>query len=195
MLVEMSDPDPASHILKDIEPGAPGDQWRWTGRQPTVKILAATTQNLKLIVDFTLWPVAFQQTGPVALSFLVNDRVLDKIRYTTPGEFAAFVTPNSAALRDRYYALVTATLTAHPPAEGAPKFDAAFRAKFDADPTFAERSRRLNRPPSQIADDMEDAEGKDGDADDHDHQLHDLAREVATHRVQAATAAPAARLR
>ncbi len=55
------------------------------------------------------------------------------LRYTTPGEFAAFVTPNSAAVRDRYYAMVVAALKAHPPAEGLPKFDAAFRAKFDAE--------------------------------------------------------------
>lgn len=86
MLVEMSGPEAAWHIVKDINPGAPGDQWRWTGRQPTVKILAVTTENLKLIVDFTLWPVAFQQTGPVELSFQVNDRLLDKIQYTSPGE-------------------------------------------------------------------------------------------------------------
>ena len=55
------------------------------------------------------------------------------LRYTTPGEFAAFATPNSAALRDRYYAAVVAALKAHPPAEGLPTFDAAFRAQFDAD--------------------------------------------------------------
>ncbi|HEY2481273.1 MAG TPA: metallophosphoesterase [Caulobacteraceae bacterium] len=55
------------------------------------------------------------------------------LRYTTPGEFAAFVTPDSAKLRDRYYALVMATLKAHPPQGGAPKFDAAFRAKFDSE--------------------------------------------------------------
>jgi Calcineurin-like phosphoesterase len=55
------------------------------------------------------------------------------LRYTTPGEFAAFVTPNSAAIRDRYYAAVVAALKAHPPADGLPKFDDAFRAKFDAE--------------------------------------------------------------
>jgi len=55
------------------------------------------------------------------------------LRYTTPGEFAAFATPNSAAVRDRYYALVVATLKAHPPPEGLPKFDAAFRAQVDAE--------------------------------------------------------------
>ncbi len=86
MVVDMSGSDVAWHIVKDIEPGAPADQWRWTRKQPTVKILVVTTENLKLMVDFTLWPVAFQQTGPVELSFLVNGRLLDKIRYTTPGE-------------------------------------------------------------------------------------------------------------
>jgi hypothetical protein len=55
------------------------------------------------------------------------------LRYTTPGEFAAFVTPASAAVRDRYYAMVVAALKAHPPASGPQKFDAAFRAEFDAE--------------------------------------------------------------
>lgn len=86
MMVEMSNPDASWHIVQDIEPGAPGDQWRWTDQHPALKILAVTTQNLKLSVDFTLWDVAFRQTGPVELSFLVNDRMLDKIRYTAPGQ-------------------------------------------------------------------------------------------------------------
>jgi hypothetical protein len=55
------------------------------------------------------------------------------LRYTTPGEFAAFVTPASAAVRERYYAAVVAALKAHPPASGPQKFDAAFRAEFDAE--------------------------------------------------------------
>lgn len=85
MLLEMSSPDLAWHIVKDLEPGAVGDQWRWTDQQPTFKILAVTINDLKLSADFTLWPVAFEQTGPVELSFRVNDRPLDKIRYTSPG--------------------------------------------------------------------------------------------------------------
>jgi hypothetical protein len=56
------------------------------------------------------------------------------LRYTTSGEFAAFVTASSAQLRDRYYAAVVADLKAHQP-QGAPPpvFDAAFRAQFDAE--------------------------------------------------------------
>jgi hypothetical protein len=55
------------------------------------------------------------------------------LRYTTPGEFAAFAAPNSAAVRDAYYAAVVAFLKAHPPAGGVPVFDAAYRAQFDAE--------------------------------------------------------------
>ena len=85
MMVDMSNSEASSHIVKDIDPGALGDLWRWTRQNPTLKILASTTEKLKFSIDFTLWPVAFQQTGPVELSFMVNDRLLDKVRYTTPG--------------------------------------------------------------------------------------------------------------
>jgi hypothetical protein len=85
MLVEMSSPDASRHIVKDVENGAPGDLWRWTNQQPTLKILAQTTDKLKLSVDFALWAEAFKQTGPVELSFFVNGHLLDKIRYTSPG--------------------------------------------------------------------------------------------------------------
>ncbi|HEV8040414.1 MAG TPA: hypothetical protein VGP62_16215 [Bryobacteraceae bacterium] len=86
MFVEMSSPDAAWHFVKDIEPGVPGDQWHWTKQNPTLRILAVTTQNLKFSVDLSLWDVAFRQTGPVEITFLVNGRTLDKIRYTSPGE-------------------------------------------------------------------------------------------------------------
>jgi hypothetical protein len=55
------------------------------------------------------------------------------LRYTTPGEFAAFATPNSAAIRDRYYAMVVAALKAHPQPGAPATFDAAFRAQFDTE--------------------------------------------------------------
>src|SRR5579872_2166288 len=54
------------------------------------------------------------------------------LRYTTPGEFAAFATPGSAAVRDAYYAALVEALKEHPPPGGLPKFDAAYRAQFDA---------------------------------------------------------------
>jgi hypothetical protein len=86
MLVELSSPDADAHFVKDIYPGSSSDQWRWTNQNPSLRILAVTTQGLKLTADFALWDQAFKQTGPVEITFLVNGRPLDKIRYTSPGQ-------------------------------------------------------------------------------------------------------------
>ena len=85
MMLEMSDPDAPSHFVKDIYTSADPVQWYWTRQEPTLKILAVQTEGLKLEVDFSLWDVAFQKTGPVELSFAVNGRLLDKVRYDSPG--------------------------------------------------------------------------------------------------------------
>ncbi|HZZ35577.1 MAG TPA: metallophosphoesterase [Caulobacteraceae bacterium] len=55
------------------------------------------------------------------------------LRYTTPGEFAAFADRKSPRRRDAYYTAVVAALKAHPPAAGLPVFDEVYRARFDAD--------------------------------------------------------------
>ena len=85
MMIEMSDPDAQSHFVKDIYTSSEPVQWYWTRQQPTVRILAVQTSGLRLVVDFSLWDVAFKQTGPVGLSFFVNGRLLDKVRSDSPG--------------------------------------------------------------------------------------------------------------
>ncbi len=95
MMVEMSDPDAALHIVKDIY-GQSDPSWRWTAQNPTVKLLVLSTEHLRLHSDFAIWDTGFKSTGPLEISFLVNGRVLDKIRYTTPGvkQFDAPVPPD-----------------------------------------------------------------------------------------------------
>jgi Calcineurin-like phosphoesterase len=55
------------------------------------------------------------------------------LRYVTPAEFAAFADAKSLARRDAYYKTLVAALKAKPPPAGLPVFDAAYRAKFDAE--------------------------------------------------------------
>jgi hypothetical protein len=59
--------------------------WRWTSQNPTVQMLVLSTEKLKFHADFAIWDDSFKVTGPVEITFLVNDRPLDKVRYTTPG--------------------------------------------------------------------------------------------------------------
>ena len=82
-MVDLGAPDAPAHFVKDIINGP--DSWRWTGKHPTLKLLLITTQDLRFSTDFTLWDEGMKQTGPVTISFFVGDKLLDRVRYTTPG--------------------------------------------------------------------------------------------------------------
>jgi len=84
-IVNMSDGDWTAHVVQDIPPGEPGP-WKWTGQKPTVKIVTRTNQGLRYVIDFTLPDATFKETGPVTMTFLVNDRVLDSLHYKASGE-------------------------------------------------------------------------------------------------------------
>ena len=83
-IVNMSDGDTDSRILRDVVKGADGS-WRWTGQRPAIRLPGGTTNNLRYVIDFTIAEVTFKETGPVTISFYVNNHLLDSVRYTSPG--------------------------------------------------------------------------------------------------------------
>lgn len=84
MMVEMGDPKADPSIVKDIY-GASNPSWRWTGQDPTVRMLLLRTDRLKFIADFAIWDQGFKTTGPVEIAYLVNNQVLEKVRYARAG--------------------------------------------------------------------------------------------------------------
>ncbi len=84
MMVSMESSDADRLIVKDVYGGS-GIPWRWTKQEPTIKVLVLSTENVKFSVDFAIWDDGFKTTGPLEISFLVNGKLLDKVRYTTPG--------------------------------------------------------------------------------------------------------------
>ncbi len=85
-MINMNDPDAGAHFVRDIEPD-PETTWRWAGQRPAVKIKVTSAANLKYIIDFTLPEVTFRDTGPVTLTFTVNDQVIDRVRYDHSGQY------------------------------------------------------------------------------------------------------------
>jgi hypothetical protein len=83
-VVNMADPDAHLSFVQDIARGSNGS-WRWTGKRPTIKVRLRSNENLKFVIDFTLPEVTFKDTGPVTVSFFVNDRLLGEEHYATPG--------------------------------------------------------------------------------------------------------------
>ena len=84
-MLDMADSDAENHFVQDISPSLQVNTWRWTGKRPAIRIFPKTTQRLSYFIDFAISDVAFAQTGPVTLSYFVNDHLLDRVRYTVPG--------------------------------------------------------------------------------------------------------------
>ncbi len=75
-----------SSVVQDIPKGGQPGPWRWTGKRPTVRLTLLSANNLKFHAEFAVPDATFKDTGPVTLSFFVNDHLLDQQRYDTPGQ-------------------------------------------------------------------------------------------------------------
>lgn len=84
-VLKMADPGAATHFVQDISQSLEANTWRWTGKRPTVRVFPGSNRKLRYFIDFEIAPATFEQTGPVTVSFIVNDHLLDRIRYTKPG--------------------------------------------------------------------------------------------------------------
>ena len=84
-ILNMADADAESHFVQDIDAALQGNTWRWTGKRPTIRLHPNSNQKLMYAIDFAIAEPTFQQTGPVTLSLLVNDRLLSRARYASPG--------------------------------------------------------------------------------------------------------------
>ena len=84
-IVNMNDGDAESHFVQDIASGLEGN-WRWVRKRPTVKLKMKVNENVKFTMDFSIAEATFKETGPVTLSFFVNDHFLDKASYTESGQ-------------------------------------------------------------------------------------------------------------
>ena len=82
-IIDMSDADADLHVVRDII-GSSGP-WRWTGKHPEVRLLMRTNEKLSYVIDFTVVEETFKQTGPVTVSFYVNDHLVDRMKCDTPG--------------------------------------------------------------------------------------------------------------
>ena len=72
-------------FVKDIVPLEGGD-WRWTRAEPELRFFLESTQRRRLLFDFNINENTFKDTGPVTISFFVNDRMLGRERYDGPGD-------------------------------------------------------------------------------------------------------------
>lgn len=84
--VAMNDPNVEAHLVRGVSPALENGAWRWTGDKAELKFAPAAMDGQKLRVDFAVAENTFSITGPVTLTFTVNGRTLDKVRYDSGGQ-------------------------------------------------------------------------------------------------------------
>jgi hypothetical protein len=84
--IEMSNAAAAEHIVNGIAEKVEAGAWRWTEERFTLMFRVPSIEGNKLVLEFTVPTDTFAQTGPFHITYTVNGRVLDKVRYDSPGE-------------------------------------------------------------------------------------------------------------
>jgi len=84
--IRMSEPNVDAHLIKDVGPFLEGGAFRWTQQNPTLQFQLPPRTGWKLRFDFALHSLVLNQTGPVTISYFVNGKKLDEVRYEKDGE-------------------------------------------------------------------------------------------------------------
>ncbi len=83
---EMGSPEAGKHVVRDILDAAPGQTARWTNQRPTLRFHLSRIAARHLRFEFALAEATMKDTGPVTITFKVNDHVLDTVRYQDHGQ-------------------------------------------------------------------------------------------------------------
>ncbi len=83
----MGDPAADMYIVRDIGETVEGGMWRWTYERPELRFWLDTTVNLKLSVEFVCSALTLPKTGPVTISFFVNEHLSGAAVCASPGTY------------------------------------------------------------------------------------------------------------
>jgi len=83
--VSMNDPRAGDYLVRDVSATLEGNAFRWTRKRPTLRFVVQSTENLRFVMDFFLSPDTMKVTGPVTISYYINNHLLDRVRYDKPG--------------------------------------------------------------------------------------------------------------
>ena len=84
--ISMSDRNAAMYYVEGVLPRPLEAPWRWTHKKAVLRYRLPKREGWKLRVKLSVPDYTFKDTGPVEISFYINDQLLAAERYATPGE-------------------------------------------------------------------------------------------------------------
>ncbi len=86
-LVWLSAPGAKPFVARDVNLEDAFEVWYWAGPRPAVRVRPKTDQGLSYVIEFLLTDEAMAQTGPVTITYSIDDHVLDRRAYASPGHY------------------------------------------------------------------------------------------------------------
>lgn len=82
--VYMSQGDADAYIAGGMRAQSEGS-WRWAHENPILRFYLPEVGRIRFRMEFSFPDDRFRETGPVTLTFAVNGRTFDRVRYDHPG--------------------------------------------------------------------------------------------------------------
>jgi len=77
-------PDQDPYFVRDVIKGAPDANDYWTREAPELKFLLKPNIDYIYVLRFYLPGQTFEKTGPVTITYFINDHLLESARYDSP---------------------------------------------------------------------------------------------------------------
>ena len=86
-IIAMNDPNAKAYFVKDVSDGADSGGWRWTFDRPELRFFLKNVDGVHAIADFSIAGDTIKTTGPVTVSFFVNDKLVSSEKYVKAGTY------------------------------------------------------------------------------------------------------------
>ena len=83
----MGSSDAATYIVRDIGSDVQAEAWRWALEHPEMRFFLKSASGWKAKVDYSIAQSLLEKTGPLTLTFLVNNTPIDSVRHDHDGRF------------------------------------------------------------------------------------------------------------
>ena len=84
--IAMSDKNASMYYVEGVLPRPLEAPWRWTHKRAVLRYRLPRREGWKLRVNLTVPDYTFKDTGPVEITFILNDKILGVESYKTPGD-------------------------------------------------------------------------------------------------------------
>lgn len=85
--VRMNSADAPVSIVHDIAPAVQAGAWRWASQHAELRFFLPSASGWNAKVEYSVARAVLEETGPLTMTFFVNNAKIDSVRHESDGRF------------------------------------------------------------------------------------------------------------